>query len=178
MDQNVSVWKANFTNGVILGLVGIVYTLVMYFFDLLLNRMQGYLLLAILVIVLYFLVKSYRDNFLHGSITYGQALGAGMVIFLYYSLIIAIFTYILFVFIDPALLDKQLVASEELMLKKGMGEAQIEAGRALQAKIMKPEIMAPFSILGNMFWGLLLSLIVGVFVRKESNPLLDTPTIH
>ena len=128
------------------------------------------------VIVLYVLVKSYRDNFLHGSIKYGQALGAGLVIFFYYSIIMAIFTYILYVYIDPDLLDKQMAMAEELMLKRGMGEAQVEAGRAMQAKIMKPEIMAPFSLLGNMFWGLLLSLIVGVFVRKESNPLLENPT--
>jgi hypothetical protein len=66
----------------------------------------------------------------------------------------------------------KMAVAEELMLKRGMGEAQVEAGMAMQAKIMKPEIMAPFSIIGNMFWGLLISLIVGVFVRKESNPLL------
>ena len=34
MEQNVNVWKANLTNGLILGLIGIVYSLVMYFLDL------------------------------------------------------------------------------------------------------------------------------------------------
>ena len=175
MDQNVNVWKANFTNGIILGLIGIVYTLVMYFLDLSFNRAQGFIFVVIQVVVLFFLVKSYRDNFLHGSMTYGQALGAGMVITLYYAIIVAVFYYILYAIIDPELLNKQLVASEEMMLKRGMSEAQIEAGRQFQEKIMKPEIMAPFSIFGNMLWGLILSLIIGIFVRKESNPLIDTP---
>jgi hypothetical protein len=175
MDQKVNVWKANFTNGIILGLIGIVYSLVMYFLDLSLNRTQGFIFIVIQFVVLYFLVKSYRDNFLHGSMTYGQALGAGIVICLYYAIIIAIFTYILYAIIDPDLLNKQLAASEEMMLKRGMSDAQIEAGRQFQEKIMKPEIMAPITIFGNMLWGFILSLIIGIFVRKESNPLIETP---
>jgi hypothetical protein len=72
-------------------------------------------------------------------------------------------------------LNKQLAASEEMMLKRGMSDAQIEAGRQFQEKIMKPEIMAPITIFGNMLWGFILSLIIGIFVRKESNPLIETP---
>ena len=59
--------------------------------------------LLILIVALYFLVKSYRDNYMHGQITYGQSVGAGVVIFLYYAIIIAIFTYILYTVIDPGL---------------------------------------------------------------------------
>jgi len=40
---------------------------------------------------------------------------------------------------------------------------------------MKPAIMAPLSIFGSMFQGLIMSLIVAAFVRKEGNPLIDTP---
>lgn len=120
MEEKVSVWKANLTNGVILGLIGIVYTLVVYFFDLTLNKVQGYVFLVILIVALYFLIKSYRDNYLHGQMTYGQAVGAGMVIFLYYSIITAIFTYILFAFIDPGLIDKQIAYAEEIMQKRGL----------------------------------------------------------
>ena len=115
MEEKVSVWKANLTNGLILGLIGIVYSLVVYFFDLTLNQVQGYLFLVILLVALYFLVKSYRDHYLHGQMTYGQAVGAGIVIFFYYSIITAIFTYILFAFIDPGLIDKQLAMTEEML---------------------------------------------------------------
>lgn len=175
MDQNVSVWKANFTNGLILGLVSIVYSLVMYFLDLSLNKTQGYIFILVMFVLVFYLLKSYRDNYRHGQITYGQSLGAGMVIFLYYSVIAAIFTYILFKFIDPGLTEKQLAMAEELMVKRGAPQAAIDAGMAMQRKIMKPEIMAPFSILGTMFYGLIVSLIVSIFIRKEGNPLIETP---
>jgi len=177
MEQKANVWKSNLTNGLILGLIGIVYTLVIYFLDLTVNKVQGYVFLIILLVALYFLVKSYRDNYLHGYMTYGQAVGAGVVIFLYYAIIIAIFTYILYAIIDPGLIDKQLAAAEEMMAKRGLPQEAMDAGLKVQKKMMKPEIMAPISIFGNMLYGVIMSLIVAIFAKKEGNPLIDTPEV-
>ena len=176
MDEKVNVWKANLTNGLILGMTGIVYTLLLYFLNQTFNKFLGYPLWIILGVVLFFLLKSYRDNFRHGMMNYGEALGAGMVIFLYYSILMAIFTYILYAVIDPGLMDKALAFAEEMLQKRGMPQAQIDAGMAVQKKMMTPVFMAPWSIIGNMIIGLVISLIVSAFVRKEGNPLLDTPT--
>jgi len=176
METKVNCWKANLTNGLILGLIGVVYTLVMYFLDLSLNQVQGWIFLLIQIIILFFLVKSYRDNYMHGAITFGQGLGAGVIIFLYYAVIMAIFSYVLYAVIDTGLIDKQLAFTEEKMLEKGVPQAAIDASMSIQRKIMKPGIMAPMSILGNMFGGLIMSLIVAAFVRKEGNPLVDSTT--
>ena len=175
MEQKVSVWKANLNNGFILAMIGIVYTLVMYFFDLLLNKTQGYIFMAVLIVMLFFLVKSYRDNYLKGYITYGQAVGAGAIIFLYYAVISAIFMYLLYKFIDPGLTDKQLVMVEEEILKRGLPQEAVDAGMKFQRKFLVPEIMAPFSIINNMVVGVIMSLLVAIFVRKEGNPLIDAP---
>lgn len=177
MEKNVSVWKANLTSGLILGLVGIVYSLVMYFLDLTFNRTQGYVFLLIQIVLLYFLIKSYRDNYLYGYITYGKAFGSGVVIFLYYSVIVAIFTYILYTVIDTGLMDKQLAFTEEMMQKRNMPQEALDAAMKFQRKIMKPAILAPGSIIFNMFYGVIVSLIAAVFVRKEGNPLIDAPEV-
>jgi hypothetical protein len=178
MEEKVNAWKANLTNGLILGLVGIVYSLVFYFLNLYLNKTQGYIFMLVQIAVLFFLVKSYRDNFKHGMITYGEALGASVIICLYYAIIMAIFTYILYTVIDTGLLDKQLAMAEELFQKKGLPQASIDTAMAMQKKMMTPAFMAPMSILGNMFFGVIFSLIVAAFVRKEGNPLADTPTVQ
>jgi hypothetical protein len=175
MEQKVNAWKSNLTNGLILGLAGIVYSLVFYFLDLTFNKAQGWIFLLVQIVLLFFLVKSYRDNYLHGFITYGQSLGAGVIICLYYSIIMAVFIYILYAFIDSGLMDKQLALTEEGLIKRGMTQAQIDAGMAIQKKMMVPAIMAPVTILGNMFTGVIMSLLIGIFVRKEGNPLIDTP---
>jgi hypothetical protein len=175
MEQKVNVWKANLTNGLILGLTGVVYSLVMYFLDLTFNQVQGYVYMVVQIALLYFLMKSYRDNFMHGQITYGQSVGAGVVIILYSAILTAIFTYLLYTVIDSGLTEKQLAFVEEKMMEKGIPQEAVDAGMAIQRKIMKPEIMAPFSILGSMFFGTILSLIVSIFIKKEGNPLIDTP---
>ena len=174
MENNVNPWKANLTNGLIMGLIGIVYTLVFYFLDLTFNKVQGWVFLLLLIVILFFLVKSYRDNYRHGFITFGQGLGAGMIIFLYYAIIAAVFTYLLYAVIDPNLIDKQLAFTEQEMLKRGLPQEAIDISMSMQEKIMKPAIMAPISIFGNMFYGLIMSLIVAAFVRKEGNPLVET----
>ncbi len=174
MEQNVNVWKANLTNGLILGLIGIVYSLVMYFLDLSLNKTQGYIFILVQIVVLFYLVKSYRANYMHGMITFGQALGAGIIIFLYYSIIIAVFSYILFAFIDPNLIDKMLAGTEEQLLERGLSQSQIDTSMAVQQKLMKPAFISGISIFGSMFQGLIMSLLVAAFVRKEGNPLIDS----
>ncbi len=174
MDQNVNPWKANITNGVIFALIGIVYTLVIYFFDLTFNKVQGWVFMLIQIVILYFLLKSYRDNYRYGNISYSQALGAGMIIFVYYAIIIAVFSYILYAWIDPDLIDKQLAFAEEQMLEKRVPAEAVDAGMKVQAKLLKPPIIALMGIFGAMIQGLVMSLIVAAFVKKEGNPLIDT----
>jgi hypothetical protein len=175
MEEKVNPWSANLTNGLILGLIGIVYSLVIYFLDLSFNKAQGWIFMLVQIVVLFFLIKSYRDNHMHGMITYGQALGAGVIICLYYAVIMAVFSYILYTVIDTGLIDKQLAFAEEGMIKKGIPQEQIDAGMKVTAKIMKPAFMVPVGIISNMFFGTIISLIVAAFVRKEGNPLVDAP---
>lgn len=177
MEEKVNVWKANLTSGMILGLIGIVYTLAMYFLNLTFNKTQGYIFLLILLVTMFFLIKSYRDNYLHGYITYGQAVGAGVVIFLYYSVIIAVFSYILYAVIDPELIGRQLAMSEELLEKRGLPQEAMDAAMKFQKKVIKPGIIAPLGLISNMVYGTIMSLIIAIFVKKEGNPLIDSPEV-
>jgi hypothetical protein len=174
MEKTVNVWKANLVNGLILGLIGVVYTLVIYFLDQTFNKSLNYIFLVIEIIILFFLVKAYRDNAMFGAITYGQALGAGVVIFLYATIITSIFSALLFSVIDPELMSKGIAASEEALQKRGMPQEQIDLAMKYTAKMMKPAIMIPIGLITSMFYGLIMSLIVAAFVRKEGNPLVDT----
>lgn len=178
MEENVNPWKANLTNGLILGLIGVVFTLLMWILDLTFNKTVGYLFPLAAIFLMYYFIKSYRDNYLHGYITYGQSVGAGVIIYLYYSIVAAVFTFILYKFIDPDLTNKMLAFVEEQIRKTGrMPESAIDSAMSMQKKIYKPEIMAPFSILGNMIFGTVISLIASIFTKKEGNPLLDAPEI-
>ena len=175
MEQKVNIWKANLTNGMILAMVCIVYTLFLYFFDLLFNQTLGYIFLLVQIILVFFLVKSYRNNFLHGYITYGQAVGAGVIISLYSAVVMAVFSYILYTVIDPGLIAKKLAFVEEMMLKKGVAQATVDTAMKMQEKLQKPLISSILSIFTGLFGGTILALIIAIFVKKEGNPLLDAP---
>lgn len=176
MESKVNPWKANLTNGAILALVGITYTLIMYFLDMTMNKSQGYILILIQIGLLYFLLKSYRDNSMHGQITYGQSVGAGVIISLYYALAMSLFTYILYTVIDPGLVAKQLAVAEEAMRAKGgLTDGQIDTAMQFTAKFMNPVVLAITGIFGGVLWGTIISLLVSIFIKKEGNPLIDTP---
>jgi hypothetical protein len=176
MEEKINPWKANLTNGAILALVGITYSLIMYFMDLTLNKAQGYILIVIQIGLLFYLLRSYRDNMMHGQITYGQSVGAGVIISLYYAVAISVFTYILYTVIDPGLVAKQMAAAEEAMRAKGgLTDAQIDAGMQFTAKIMKPGVLAITGIFGGLLWGTIITLLISIFIKKEGNPLIDVP---
>lgn len=173
MENNVSVWKANLNTGLILGLLGIVWTLFLWFIDQSLNQGLGYVFFIVLIAGLYLGIKSYRDKYKNGFITYGHSLGAGVIIMLYYSIIAALFTFILYSYIDPGLTDKMLAMTESKMLDKGVPESMIEQSMKMSAKFMAPWVMAITGVVGGVFMGTILSLIVSIFTRKEGNPLID-----
>lgn len=175
MEPKVNAWKSNLNNGLILGLAGIVYSLILYFINQSLNKTGGYIFIVIQIGLLFFLLKSYRDNLMHGQLTYGQSFGAGLIICIYYAIIMAIFSYILYAVIDPGLVTKQLAMAEEGMVKKGVPQSAIDTGMAFTAKLIKPSIMAISGLFGNIIWGAILSLVISIFIKKEGNPLIDAP---
>jgi hypothetical protein len=62
------------------------------------------------------------------------------------------------------------------MVKRGMTQQVIDAGMAMNKKILIPGIMAPMSMLWIMLEGTIISLIISLFTRKEGNPLVDAPS--
>jgi hypothetical protein len=174
MEHNISVWKANLNNGLIMGLIAVAYTLVIYFLNLILNAYQGYLFYVIQVAVLFILIKSYRENFKNGFITYGQAVTSGVIISLYTAIIYAVFIYTLYAFIDPGLVNKQLAFVEETFIKAGVPQKFIDSGLEMQKKFLQPAIYAPTRLVSNFFGGTIITLIVSIFIKKENILLIDS----
>ncbi|HCC70041.1 MAG TPA: hypothetical protein DEQ09_02665 [Bacteroidales bacterium] len=173
MENKILPWKANLNAGIILGLLGIIWTLTMWFLDLTTNKALGWIFFIVLIIGLFIGIKTYRDKYLNGFITYGKSLGAGVIIMLYYSIISAIFTYILYKFIDPNLTDKLLAVTEEQLFERGMAEGIIEKSMQIQKKIMTPLVLSLGGIVNGVFIGTIFSLIISLFTKKEGNPLID-----
>ncbi len=170
MEQNkVSVWKATLNPGIFLGLVLVLYSLLLYFTDQMTNKNLGYISLVIMIVGLFFGIKSFRDNARGGFLTYGQAVGAGAVISLYAAILSAIFAYVLYAYIDPDLVQKVLEVSRDKLMEKGLSDEQIEMSMKISSKFVKPWIMSVSAIFNGVVFGTLISLILGIFLKREGN---------
>lgn len=173
MEQKRSIWKEALNYGIILGLISVGLSLLTYMFDLTFKTWIIWPSLLISVLVLFFMLRSYRDHYNNGYITYGKSVGAGVVINVYSALIVAIYIYVLYAFIDPGLMEKSLAVAEEKMISKGIPESALDQALEMQAKMMKPWFTAMMTTITSIFYGFLLSLIVSLFIMKKGNPLLD-----
>ena len=171
--KDVNVWKANLNNGLIMASIGVVYTIIVYFFNLTFNKAQTYVFYFIQIVVLFFMLKAYRDKYKGGYITYGESVGAGAVIFLIYAVIMAIFMYVLYKFIDPSLLDQSLAYAEEMMIEKGVPQESIDMAVEMQERMMTPGFIAITGIFTNFLYGLVFSLVDSIFVKNTKNPVLE-----
>ena len=83
----------------------------------------------------------------------------------------AFFTFVLFKIIDKTLIDKFLVFLEEQLLRSGVTDNQADTMMSMYRKIMTPLTYSLGQILGLTFMGLLFSLILAIFFKKQSaNP--------
>jgi len=173
MEPKRSIWKETLNYGIILGLITVGFSVFTYMFDLTFKTWVIWPSLLISILVLFFLLRSYRDHYNNGYISFGRSVGAGVIISVYAAIITAIFIYVLYSFIDPGLIDKSLAVAEEKLISKGVPDAAIEKALEIQAKMMKPWFTALMGIINSVFSGLILSLIVSLFIMKKGNPLLD-----
>jgi len=173
MESTTSIWKSCFKFGIILGLVYIVISVLFYVMDLTFATWAMIPNIIVGLIVLFLLQRSYRDTCENGFITYGKALGSGMIMFIYAAVLVAIYTYILYAVIDPGLIDKTIAVSTAKLEAKGMPQAAIDAATKMQEKMMKPWIISVSAIFNTLISGLLMSLISSIFVSKKGNPLTE-----
>ncbi|MEY1639759.1 DUF4199 domain-containing protein [Tenuifilum osseticum] len=124
---------------------------------------------AIIIGIIVWGTKKYRDEVLEGAITYGNALGFGVLITLFAGVIVAVFTYIQITLIDPDFVSKMLAIAEEELVKRGMPDEQIEMAIEMQKKFMSPLIMTISSLLGMVVMGFIFSLITSIFLKKEKS---------
>lgn len=156
--------------GLITGLVLVAYTLFTYIIGQPLNKALGYLSLLILAICLYIFSKQYRDRINNGALTYGQGFTIGLLTGVFAGILVAFFSVILYTYIDPGLIDKQLDMMEQQFLSKGMSEDQVEAAVAMTKKWMTPTFMFIGGILSIAFWSALISLVTAAVLKKNPSP--------
>ena len=165
-----SILRPAMTYGLIIALVMIILAILGWIIGL---EGKGWLQWFIWVayfVVLYLCLKNWRDHFNGGYIRYGQALSAG-ILFMFFASIIYAFYYVIYLtWIDPTALDRMLDIMEEAYYKRGFTEEQVSTTMNFMTKLHGPGMQFFSAIIGTTFLGVILSLIVSIFIRKEGDP--------
>lgn len=165
--KNASIWKSSITYGVYLGILLILLSVVFYVTGNTFAKSAQWASYAFMVGGVVWAQLGYRKAF-GGTLTYGQAVGVGVLTMLFASIISSIYTYLLYEVIDPSLQEQLRLFTEEQIVKQGkVSEEQMDMAIEMQTKFQTPIMMFIFGILGGTFIGLIISLITGIFTKKK-----------
>jgi hypothetical protein len=162
--------------GMITGVILIVYSLILYIANLYTNRALGYVALLLLVAGMVYGTLEYRKTYGNGFLTYGKAFSLCFMIALFTSILTAIYTYFFAEFIFPGLSQEILEKAREEMMNSGreVTEEQIEIGLEWTRKFTTPVMMAILDLVTKVFFGVILSLLAALFLKKEDKSLNTT----
>ncbi len=172
-DQNeqVTVMQVAIKWGLILGIVSIVLFLAFYFGGLMGDSWTGWINPIFIAIIMYLAHKEFKDQG-NGFMSYGQGLGLGTLMSAVSGAVSSVFTYIYIKFINADYLVELLDMTREKMEEQGQGEDQIDTAMGMMEKFMSAEITAGMSLLGAIFIGFIIALVVSA-ITKNNDPSLE-----
>ena len=173
MEQKpASLMKSTLTSGIYIGVVLILVSVIFYVAGLMFETWAQYVSWPILIAGAVYAQLSYRKS-LGGEMTYGQALGAGVLALVFASVLSAIYTILLYTVIDPGLTEQTRIVMEQRMVEQGrMPAEQIDQAVDMMMKLQKPPILAGMAILMGAFTGLIISLITSIFTQKKPSDIV------
>lgn len=172
-EKTASIWKSTFISGVYLAIVLILVSVVFYITGNTFSKTAQYLSYPLMIAGVIYGQISYK-KLLDGTLTYGQAVGAGVLTMLFASVISSIYTFLLYEIIDPSLQEQMRIFTEEQIIQQGrVPEDQIEMAVNMATKFQTPVMMVIMGIVGGTIIGLIISLITSIFIKK--NPSDEVP---
>jgi uncharacterized membrane protein (DUF485 family) len=181
MEQKSTFWKSAMIYGLYLGGISIVLSLIIWATSLMEHlgifgsAFLGISQLILLVFLLIYFTKLYRDNELIGKITFGQAFVFGIIIVVCSTILSSIYTYVFNKYIDPEYSKRILLMIQDKtyqwMSGKGLSQDQIDSA---MKKFEEQPIPTPIetlisSIKFGLIGGAIMSLISSAIVKKNAN---------
>lgn len=170
MDTKKSLfWNKAMFWGFIVALASMLTTTVYYSTDNMASTSQSWIDYAITIGGIVVCAIVYKQT-LHQNdeFTYGNALGLGVATIFFSSLILAVFTYVLYTYIDPELHAETIRNTEQVLLDSGYSDDMVEQQMALGRKFMTPAAMSIMFVFVNTFKGFIVALITSIFLKRNA----------
>ena len=174
--SKVSAWPTASRYGLLAGLILVVVGLLVHLSGMVDYTNQGgasnwivnLLNWGITVAAIVMAVKQHRDEDLGGFISFGRSFRVGFLVTLVIAVVSMVWGYIFFSFVEPGLIEEILAASREQMIEQqGMSEEQAEQGLKMMSWMFTPVMMSLMGGIFSVIAGVIFSLIVGAFMKRE-----------
>lgn len=155
--------------GVIIALAMIMLSLVLFLLEL--DQSKPLQLLSYVILLAGILLSqlNYRNKYFNGYIEYGKAFTVGMLTSICLAIIMGVYTFIFFKYINPGAMEEVMVQTEQQMMDRGMSDMEIEQGMMMASKFNSVGVFTFFAVVGNIVIGIIISLITAIFVKKEDD---------
>ncbi len=166
MQEKNTVARSALKNGMIFGMICLLFRAVTYVFGLSFIPLVSYVVFIILGVGINLALKELRsDN--EGLLSFGDALSLGALMSAVAGLILTTFEIVYVQFIDTAYNDKFLAAQLDAWQKQGMDERQIERAAAWTKMVLSPGFSFFVQTAGFVMAGFFIALVLGAIYRKN-----------
>jgi uncharacterized membrane protein (DUF485 family) len=178
MEKKTTLLNHSLMWGLIFGIVSIIFSLILWFLNILPSNLLIMFLLLLINIILTIVfvvigIKKYRDGVLGGKIDFGNAFLTGLLIVIFASVLSGIYNVVFNIAIDPQYYERTIQASKdwtsEFMMKKGVPEDTIEETLNKIDKKAKPTPFKMFrsGLIGSIIFGVIICLITAAVLKKD-----------
>lgn len=126
--------------------------------------------LLIPVVVLYIGIKAVQEESPGHALTYGQRVGAGVLISLYSGLMSAVYTFVHFKFINTEFADYTIEMIRTQWAARGLTPSQMDAAEKITRAMLGPGVQAIIAPVFAVLIGTIVSLIVAALLANKPQP--------
>ncbi len=156
--------------GLLSAVIGIFITLLVYLMGLDKSpsgQYIGWINIPVTILLMVMCVKECRDMLYNGFISFGQAFKNLFLMLLISTGVSGVFMYFYTSQINPSIIEYVKEQQVLEMEKKGMDQASIDQAMAMSEKFISPVMMTVWTIVGGLFLGIVIALIISAIMKKN-----------
>lgn len=157
--------------GILLGILTVVMGVIMYVTNAYLEPSIIYsiIIYLILIVVISLGIKAFKTEN-GGFLSIGEALKVGIGVAVVGGIISALWSFVLMNYLEPDYMAQMTELSRDRLVEvnPNMTESQIEAAMEFNQRFSSPYFIMAVTLIGNLFFGFIISLIAGIIMKKEN----------
>ncbi|MFD2571644.1 DUF4199 domain-containing protein [Spirosoma soli] len=170
MNERTSTARVALKWGGVLGIALILFSLILYLTDNTSNAALGAVTYLFMAVGIVLAMREYR-TLNSGYMTYGEGLGLGALTATISGLLSSLFSVFYTTVIDTGIMERASDKIREQLEDRGVPDEQIDQQMEMMQMFQSPGLLFVFGVIGSAFIGLLLSLVIAAFMRRNNpNP--------